>query len=131
MRNYVVLLTAVFTLAGCSNFVADFGIPTVRFSSTGFGPTQGGYEVSFEIQPYLGSPSGQILSISVTGLGSLPGVSVPECLPPTAADACPKIVQRYTFNSNPGPLSITGYVAQSLNNTTRTITLPSPVPINP
>jgi len=130
MRNYVVLLTAVFTLAGCSNFVADFGIPTVRFSSTGFGPIQNGYEVSFEIQPYLGSPSGQILSISVTGLGSLPGVSVPECLPPTAADACPKIVRRYTFNSNPGPLSITGYVAQSLNNTTRTITLPSPVPIN-
>jgi len=40
-------------------------------------------------------------------------------------------VRRYTFNSNPGPLSITGYVAQSLNNTTRTITLPSPVPINP
>jgi hypothetical protein len=122
MRNYVVLLTAVFTLAGCSNFVADFGIPTVRFSSTGFGPIQNGYEVSFEIQPYLGN---------VTGLSSLPGVSVPECLPPTAADACPKIVQRYTFNSNPGPLSITGYVAQSLNNTTRTITLPSPVPINP
>ncbi len=120
----------MFVLAAATSW-PDFGIPTVRFSSTGFGPIEDGYEVSFEIQPYLGSPSGQILSISVTGLGSLPGVSVPECLPPTAADACPKIVQRYTFNRNPGPLSITGYVAQSLNNTTRTITLPSPVPINP
>ncbi len=131
MKRYITLVIAAFALAGCSNFVTDFGIPTVRFGSTGFGPDGTDYVISFEIQPYLGSPSAQILSINVSGLGSLPGVTVPECLPPTAPDACPKIVQTYKFTSNPGPLSITGYVAQSLNQTTRTITLPSPVPINP
>jgi len=131
MKQFTVLLAVALALTGCSNFVTDFGIPTVRFGSTGFGPAGPNYEVSFEIQPYLGSPSGQILSINVSGIGSLPGVIIPECLPPLKQDECPKIVQRYIFSSNPGPLAITGYVAQSLNQTTRTITLPSPVPINP
>lgn len=130
MKKLITLVAAAFALAGCSNFVTDFGIPSVRFSSAGFGTTQSGYEVSFEIQPYLGSPSGQI-SIIVTGLGTLPGVSVPECLPPTLPDDCPKIKQNLNFGSNPGTLDITGYVAQSLNGTSRTITLPSPVRINP
>jgi hypothetical protein len=131
MKKLIALVVTAFMLAGCSNFVTDFGIPSVRFSSTGFGPTATNYEVSFEVQPYLGSPSGQILEIVVTGLGSLPGVTVPECLPPTEPDACPKIVQKLTFASNPGPLAITGYIAQSLNQTTRLVTLPSPVPLNP
>ncbi len=131
MKKFIALVIAAFALAGCSNFVTDFGIPSVRFSSAGYGPVGSDYKVSFEIQPYLGSPSGQIVSIIVTGLGNLPGITVPECLPPTEPDACPKIVQEITFSSNPGPLAITGYVAQSLNQTFRTITLPTPVPINP
>lgn len=130
MKKLIALVVAAFALAGCSNFVTDFGIPSVRFGSTGFGPTATGYEVSFEIQPLLGSPSGQILSI-ITDSGNAPGVSVPECLPPTHPDACPKIEQTLSFTSNPGTLNITGYIAQSLNGTTRTITLPSPVLINP
>lgn len=131
MKKLIALVVAAFVLAGCGNFITDFGIPSVRFGSTGFGPSATGYDVSFEIQPYLGSPSSQILSIIVTGLGTLPGVTLPECLPPTLADDCPKIPQKFSFSSNPGSLAITGYVAQSLNGTTRTITLPSPVPINP
>lgn len=130
MKKLIALVVAAFALAGCSNFVTDFGIPSVQFSSTDYGLTGTGYEVSFEIQPYLGSPSGQILSI-VTSSGNLPGVTVPECLPPTLPDECPKIGRTLSFPSNPGTLSITGYVAQSLNGTIRTITLPSPVIINP
>lgn len=132
MKKLIALVVAAFALAGCSNFVTDFGIPSVRFSPTGYRPTESGYEVSFKIQPYPGSPSGQILSITVTGLDNpLPGGSVPECLPSTPPDGCPEIPQELSFPSNPGPLSITGYVAQSLNGTTRTITLPGPVVINP
>lgn len=131
MKKLIALVVAALALAGCGNFVTDFGIPSVRFSSTGSGPTTGGgYQVSFDIQPLLGSPSGQILSI-ITNSGNFPGSSVPECLPPTHPDACPKIGQTLSFTSNPGTLNITGYIAQSLNGTTRTITLPNPVLINP
>lgn len=134
MKKLIALVVAAFALAGCSNFVTDFGIPSVRFSSTGSDSTTG-YKVFFDIQPYPGSPSGQILSITVTGPAistlNVPGVSVPECLPSTPPDDCPKIGKTLSFQNDPGPLSITSYVAQSLNGATRTITLPVPVPINP
>ena len=134
MKKLIALVVAAFALAGCSNFVADFGIPSVRFSSTGYGPTTNGYEVSFEIQPYPGSSSSQILHINIlinSTAARAAGVTVPECPPLTLPDACPKIGQTLSFVTNPGPIKITGYEAQSLNGTIRTITLSSPVIINP
>jgi len=132
MKKHTVLMVVAFALAGCSNFVTDFGIPSVRFNVTSFGPSASGYTINLEIQPYLGSPSGQIQRILLSaGPGQLVGLSVPECLPPTEADACPKIGYALTFASNPGTLSITGYEAMSLNGTIRTVTLPSPFLINP
>ncbi|MCX7600729.1 MAG: hypothetical protein N2Z75_02180 [Meiothermus sp.] len=132
MKNWIALVVAAFALAGCSNFVTDFGIPSVRFSTKSFGPTSSGYTIELEVQPYLGSPSGQISRILLSGPpGQLTGLSVPECLPPTAADDCPKLPLTLNFSANPGTLSVTGYEAQSLNGTVRTVTLPAPHLINP
>lgn len=132
MKKLIALVVTAFMLAGCSNFVTDFGIPSVRFSTKFHGPTSGGYVIELELQPYLGSPSGQISRILLTPPpNQLPSVSIPECLPPTAADACPKISYTLTFGANPGTVSITGYEAMSLNGTVRTVTLPVPHLINP
>jgi hypothetical protein len=130
MKKFMMLVVAAFALAGCSNFVSDFGIPTVRFHAVSFGPAGSGYEVVFEVQPYLGSPSAYITQVNTNG-PALSGFGVPECLPPTTPDGCPKQTIQLTFSANPGTLDITGYVAQSLNGTTRSIILPAPVRINP
>lgn len=132
MKKLIAVLVAAFTLVGCGNFVTDFGIPTVRFAPVSSGPTTGGYEIVFEVQPLPGSPSANITQLNLTGTPpQLTGFGVPECLPPTEADACPKLEKSITFSANPGTLAITGYVAQSLNGTVRTVTLPAPVLINP
>ncbi|GIW23790.1 hypothetical protein [Meiothermus sp.] len=132
MKKFTVLAAAAVVLAGCGNFVTDFGIPSVRFHSVSFGPTTSGYEVVFEAQPYLGSPSAVITQLNLSGATTtLNGFGVPECLPPTLPDACPKQTQKLVFGANPGTLAITGYVAQSLNGTVRTVSLPTPVIINP
>ncbi|RDI96203.1 hypothetical protein DV704_04650 [Meiothermus sp. QL-1] len=131
MRKLVLPVLAI-VLGGCSNFVADIGIPSVRFNPVSAGPTSSGYEIVFEIQPYLGSPSGMILQVNFSGAPPASiGASVPECLPPTAPGDCPKITRTLTFGSNPGPLAIIGYVAQSLNGTVRVVNLPGQVIINP
>lgn len=132
MKRFIALVVAAFALAGCSNFVTDFGIPTLRFHPVSFGPDAGSYQVSFEVQPALGSPSAYVTRIYINGTpAQLPGFGVAECLPPTTADDCPKLPQALTFAANPGTLEITGYQAQSLNGTVRDITLPAPVLINP
>ncbi len=132
MKKIIALMVAALALAGCSNFVTDFGIPSVRFSTKSFGSTPTGYIIELEIQPYLGSPSGQISRILLSAPPSqLTSLSVPECLPPTEADNCPKIPYTLNFAANPGSLAITGYEAVSLNGTTRTVTLPAPHVINP
>ncbi|GEM83475.1 hypothetical protein [Meiothermus hypogaeus] len=131
MKKLIALVVAAFMLAGCGNFVTDFGIPTVRFHSVSFGPSASGYEVIFEVQPLPGSPSAYVAQLNLTGGPALSGFGVPECPPSTAADDCPKQTQNLTFAANPGTLAITGYVAQSLNGTVRTVTLPAPVVINP
>lgn len=130
MRKLVLPVLAI-VLGGCSNFVADIGIPSVRFNPVFAGPTPSGYQIVFEIQPYLGSPSGTILQVNLSGAPPASiGASVPECLPPTAPDNCPKITHTLTFSTNPGTLAITGYVAQSLNGTVRAVNLPGQVIIN-
>ncbi len=133
MKKLIALALTAFLLAGCGNFVTDFGIPSVRFSTKSSGPVSGGgYAIELEIQPLLGSPSGQISRILLSAApNQLPSVSIPECLPPTVADGCPKISYTLTFGANPGTVSITGYEAMSLNGTVRTVTLPVPHVINP
>lgn len=132
MKRLITLVIAAFALVGCSNFVTDFGIPTLRFHPGPSGPAAGGYQVSFEVQPIPGSPSAYVTRIYINGTpAQLSGFGVAECLPPTTADACPKLAQTLNFSANPGTLEITGYQAQSLNGTVRDITLPAPVLINP
>ncbi len=132
MKKRIPLIAAALMLAGCSNFVTDFGIPTVRFNTKSFGPTPGGYTIELEVQPYLGSPSGQITRILLSAApNQLTSLSVPECLPPTLSDDCPKIPLTLTFAADPGPLSITGYEAMSLSGTVRVVNLPAPHLINP
>ncbi|RIH82100.1 hypothetical protein Mlute_02604 [Meiothermus luteus] len=131
MKKPIALMVVALVLSGCSNFVADFGIPTVRFNPVSAGPTASGYEVVFEVQSLPGSPSATLLQVNLSGsLTATIGSSVPECPPSTAADDCPKLTKTLTFASNPGLLAITGYVAQSLSGTLRTVTLPAQVIIN-
>ncbi|WP_027882381.1 hypothetical protein [Meiothermus rufus] len=131
MKKLIPLMAAALMLAGCGNFVTDFGIPTVRFNNTFSGPTSSGYTIEFEVQPYPGSPSAQITRLLLSGPpNELPGLSVPECPASTLPDDCPKILRTLTFAANPGPLSITGYEAMSLNGSVRVVNLPAPHLIN-
>ncbi|MCS7057386.1 MAG: hypothetical protein NZL94_00685 [Meiothermus sp.] len=132
MRKPIALMAVAFILSGCSNFVADLGIPTVRFNPVSAGPTTSGYQVVFEIQPLPGSPSATLLQVNLSGAPPASiGAAVPECPPSTKPDDCPKLTKTLTFTSNPGTLAITGYTAQSLSGTVRTVALPGQVIINP
>lgn len=79
MKKFIALVIAAFAMAGCSNFVTDFGIPTLRFHPVSFGPTASGYQVSFEVQPALGSPSAYVTRVYINGTpAQLTGLGVTQ-----------------------------------------------------
>ncbi|MBF6594940.1 MAG: hypothetical protein IVW51_10910 [Thermaceae bacterium] len=145
-------------LAGCGNFVTDFGIPTVIIAANGTLPTTvsitnpngttttiSGIQIYYIIRSQLGSSGGVINSLNLVGGGTLPGGEVQGCPTnnpnyqpstptpgQTPTDPCvAQFSLTYPDNARPaqGSLVVASYTAISGNGQSRTVTLPFPVTI--
>ena len=128
-------------LAGCSNFVSDFGVPTVQISPGGAVPQVAqsgntqvltGLSIKAEVQSLPGSPGGTIAALNLLGGGTLPGSAIRGCGSTTKPEDCPKVILEVTFLQPSIPLSgtivVTGYQALPNNGQpARTVNLASPL----
>ncbi|MDX2007447.1 MAG: hypothetical protein SFU83_19595 [Meiothermus sp.] len=128
---------ALTALAGCSNFVADFGVPTVNISpgsssllyarDNNGNQTLTGLQVTAVVQSLPGSPSGTVAGLNLLGGGTLPGSAIASCAPTSKPDDCPKITLQVTYGlpiPSQGSVVVTGYQAVPLNaQPTRTVNI--------
>lgn len=139
MKKLIALVVAAFMLAGCGNFVTDFGIPSVLIAPAGSedrsirdqngNVTRVAFVVKYTIRTLPGSPLGVVSQLNRVGGGSLPGGEVLSCAPDTTPDNCPLISGEITFNTFPAPGSILieSYDANGANGQGRTVFLPRPI----
>jgi len=139
MKKLIALMVAALMLAGCSNFVADFGIPSVLIASAGSEDrsirdqagniTRVVFVVRYTIRTLPGSPPGAVSQLNFVGGGSLPGREVLSCAPDTAYGSCPVINGEIIFSTFPAPgsIRIESYDAIAANGRGRTVYLPSPI----
>ena len=128
-------------LAGCGNFVVDFGMPSVQISPGGsqlLYSTDGsgnqvlrGLEVTALVQSLPGSPSGTLAALNLLGGGTLPGSAIASCAPTAKPDDCPKINLKITYSlpiPTVGTVQVLGYQAIPNNGQpARTIPLATPI----
>ncbi|MCX7784574.1 MAG: hypothetical protein N2318_13145 [Meiothermus sp.] len=139
MKKLIALVVAAFMLAGCANFVTDFGIPSVVIAGAGSedrsirdangNVTRVAFVVKYTIRTLPGSPLGVISQLNLVGGGTLSGGEVLSCAPETPVDGCPVIRGEITFNQFPatGSIRVESYDANSANGGGRTVFLPRPV----
>lgn len=139
MKKCIALVMAAFMLAGCANFVTDFGIPSVLIAPAGSedrsirdqngNVIQVAFVVKYTIRSLPGSPLGVVSRLNLVSGGSLPGGEVLSCPADTTPDSCPVIIRESTFDTFPvpGSISIESYDANSANGQGRTVILPRPI----
>ncbi len=135
MNKRIPLIAAALTLAGCSNFAPDLGVPTVRFTVTGFGPEGALYFIDLAATPQPGSPDGQILEVWLADTPSLPpeperrpvSLVVPSCPP---EGGCSPIPFRLLFPQDPGERYLVAYQSPTAFGGLRRVLLEPPVPIH-
>ncbi len=134
MKKLIALSVAAIMLAGCSNFVTDFGIPSVLVapkSSKVVSEDVGGVTITKLVLEYTarslpGSPGGAITSFNLAGGGSIPGAGeILPCDPSARFDECPVVngILEITPPPAPGSIVLESYSAIGLNSYGRTVVL--------
>jgi hypothetical protein len=132
---------ALTALAGCSNFVTDFGVPTVNISPGGSSfvytrdangnQTLTGLQVTAVVQSLPGSPSGTVAGLNLLGGDTFPGSAIASCAPTAKPDDCPKITLQATFGlpiPSRSSVQVISYQAVPLNaQPARTVILTAPI----
>jgi hypothetical protein len=134
MKKLIALVVAAFMLAGCGNFVTDFGIPSVLIASKSariVTEEVGGVTVTKLVLEYTartlpGSPGGAITSFNLAGGGSIPGAGeVLPCDPSANYVDCPVVNGVLEITPPPalGTIVLESYSAIGLNSYGRTVVL--------
>lgn len=134
MKKFIVLVVAAFALAGCSNFVSDFGIPTVLIAPKSVkivsevvgGSTVSKLVIEYTVRTLPGSPGGAITSFNLVGGASIPGSGeVLPCEPSSTLGECPVVNNVLEITPPPplGSIVVESYAALGLNSHGRLVKL--------
>lgn len=138
MKKLTALLVASFMLVGCSNFVTDFGIPTVIVapkesrieSEVVGGATVTKLVLEYTVRSLPGSPGGVITQLNLVGGYSIPGAGeILPCPPTTEIGECPMVTRVLEITPPParGSIVLESYSAIGFNSRGRTVVLDPPV----
>ena len=128
-------------LAGCGNFVTDFGIPSVQIApasqETKTTPDANGnpviteLDVKYSIRSLPGSNAAVINALNLQGGGTLSGGEVLECSASTAPSDCSVAIYSVSYFApnfpSKGSVVVVSYEAVSNNGQSRTVTLSKPI----